>query len=383
MQLCIRPDAQKKTQNYSPVSAEVVELVLRNTSHWDLNNQLIRFTKPVVNIIGNMESRDASLADGMIELLKCARILETLPNEDGDNLSFSQHARTTFKERFLLMNTDLHFLLLFLHPLCRRLAISNARLSRTFNDVVRIALVVANKWKWSQPAALQLVKDLKDYQEAKGVYQGGLVDGQKWWKNLVLDGAKHPIRNMAINLFNIVPHSAEVERLFSDLNSIQGKRRTALAVDTLRSLGRLRCHYRDILQERKKLRGEKVRRSHAHMHTRENGGVDVEAVDTLLDEESRVGLEDQTFLQEEIDQAFERLRRQDEEDWREGRSDKEIEFLNKVQGAKVSECYALNELDNVLAKKAPKPVEDNIEAHRGPSGAAGWNVEGLMNSMGL
>ncbi|THH17104.1 hypothetical protein EUX98_g9191 [Antrodiella citrinella] len=130
-QICLRDDAQKKTNGFSPVNADVVRIVCWEKDQWDLNEQLIRYAKPLVDMIGNLESRDASLADVMIELLKCARTLQKMPTYDTDNLHFLQHTRTEFDKGFHLMNTDLAFFALFLHPLCRKLALKQKRNSRT------------------------------------------------------------------------------------------------------------------------------------------------------------------------------------------------------------------------------------------------------------
>ncbi|KAG2368929.1 hypothetical protein BDR07DRAFT_1198175, partial [Suillus spraguei] len=48
---------------------------------------------------------------------------------------------------------------------------------------------------------------------------------------------------LAITLFSIVPHAADVERLFSDLGGIQGVKRCNLTVRTFETLGKLRNNY--------------------------------------------------------------------------------------------------------------------------------------------
>ncbi|KAF7791659.1 hypothetical protein EIP86_002681 [Pleurotus ostreatoroseus] len=191
---------------------------------------------------------------------------------------------------------------------------------------------------------------------------------------------------MAIILFSVVPHSAEVERLFSDLNNIEGKRRTSLKVDTLCKLARLRCNYRDLIQDYKRACGKETRRKHSHMHTRADGGIDSEAV-TLLeaeDKEEDAIIEAGEVLADELDRSFEKLRKRDEEDWREGRTDEEIAFLDRVRSASVSDCFDLSELDNVLAEIAPKGMEEDIHAHQGKGNSTGgWSIDNLMTSAGL
>lgn len=365
-----------------------MEIVLYTPTHWDLNAQLIRYTKPLVDTIGNLETRDASLADCLIELLKSARTLESfkpLPREDE---SFARHAKEVLRKTFHRMNHDVHFLALFLHPLCRRLALSNWKLARTYADVVRIALKLAQKWGWPMKAATQLTKDLHEYSLVQGPFVGGLTNAQTWWENLPISAEVRPIKSMAILLFSIVPHSAEVERLFSDLANIEGKKRTHLDVETLQSLGRLRCNYRDMIQEYDQANGRSVRRKHAHMHTREDGGIDRDALSSLQDSATEVidseSADDAGTLDEdELERSFAELCRQDLEDWREGRSEEEIAYLERVRNASVSDCFDLTELDDVTAEKEPQALEDDVHAHMGGGGSAQWSIDNLLSSAGL
>jgi hypothetical protein len=48
-----------------------------------------------------------------------------------------------------------------------------------------------------------------------------LMDGLSWWENLPINSETHPLKAFAIIILSIVPHAAEVERLFSDLGGTQ------------------------------------------------------------------------------------------------------------------------------------------------------------------
>jgi len=65
----VRTDAQKKTNGLSPVAADVVKIVLADPDYWPRLKQLIKTMKPIVDTIGNLESREASLADCMLEFI--------------------------------------------------------------------------------------------------------------------------------------------------------------------------------------------------------------------------------------------------------------------------------------------------------------------------
>jgi hypothetical protein len=53
----------------------------------------------------------------------------------------------------------------------------------------------------------------------------------------------YPLKTLAITIFSIIPHSAKVEWLFSDLGGIQGVKHCNLTVCTFKTLGKLRNNY--------------------------------------------------------------------------------------------------------------------------------------------
>lgn len=67
-QICTRDDAQRRVGGFSPVNADIIDTVL-DCQFWDMLDQLVRSTKPIVDAIGNLESRQATLADCMLELI--------------------------------------------------------------------------------------------------------------------------------------------------------------------------------------------------------------------------------------------------------------------------------------------------------------------------
>ncbi|KAG2075498.1 hypothetical protein BDR04DRAFT_1091759 [Suillus decipiens] len=53
------------------------------------------------------------------------------------------HARSIFDRRSHAINTDIHSLALFLHPMCCKLAVTDASKGQPFEFMVKIALAVA------------------------------------------------------------------------------------------------------------------------------------------------------------------------------------------------------------------------------------------------
>lgn len=235
LEICCREDARKKTNGLSPVSPEVIETVIRMDNFWDILAQLIRIVKPLADGIGNLESRNINLADCVLEMLRCARTLAGVKLEEGDSEDFLSHARNVFNRRFNAMNTARHSLALFLHPLCRKLAISSKN-GRTFDFMLETAVGIAKQWRWGRQKADRLLTDLRLYHQCKEPFSGGQSDGLDWWENLAVRAEEHPLKILAVTLFSIVPHSAEVERLFSTLSGVQSPKRATLSVKNFEGL---------------------------------------------------------------------------------------------------------------------------------------------------
>lgn len=93
----MRPEAQKKTNNLTPVASDVITTVLYDPLYWKRLEQIVLTVKSLVDAIGNLESRQASLADCMLELLRCTQKMSQLtcdPNEH--DLGFWLHTKSVF-----------------------------------------------------------------------------------------------------------------------------------------------------------------------------------------------------------------------------------------------------------------------------------------------
>lgn len=68
-QICIREDAQRRVDGLSSIPRDVIDLITSNASYWKILQQFIKTCKPIVDAIGNLESRNVTLADCMLELI--------------------------------------------------------------------------------------------------------------------------------------------------------------------------------------------------------------------------------------------------------------------------------------------------------------------------
>ncbi|KAI0310028.1 ribonuclease H-like domain-containing protein [Amylostereum chailletii] len=282
--ICLRPDAAKKMQGLSEVSKDVRNTVLYDAAYWPHLDQLIRTTKPIVDAIGNLESRDAMLADCMLELIRCAQAMSKLELniDEGHDIGFFNHTKAVFNRQFHNINTARHSLVLFLHPLCRSLAIGQAASGRSFKFMVETALGIAEQLHWSNEQSLALTRDPKDYHEGRGVWSGGSKDALDWWRSRPVSAKDHPLKTLSVLLASIHPHhTADVEHMFSGLNGVQSAKRVNLSVPTFEALGKCRSHYARELWDLNKKNGKSTHRKHAHMHTREDVGIDTDLATNL------------------------------------------------------------------------------------------------------
>ncbi|KAJ7906652.1 ribonuclease H-like domain-containing protein, partial [Mycena leptocephala] len=279
---CLREDAQKKTNGLSTVAPDVIEIVLNTPEFWPLLTQLTRIAKPIVDAIGNCESRQATLADCMLELIRCARTMSKMTLEENEDAGFLAHAQQTFDRRFKMIATPIHWLALFLHPLCRKLAVSQAMHGRSLDFMIKTALGLAMQWKWSAQKAMQLKTDLKAYYQCKSPFAGGHRNARDWWGDVTKENHE-AIRDLAIVLASIVPHSADVERLFSDLGGIQTPRRNSMTVQNMEKTGKIRSRlsYELYLAAKAKAGNVTVHRKHNHMHTQPTPGINADLVKDL------------------------------------------------------------------------------------------------------
>nr|GAT45526.1 predicted protein [Mycena chlorophos] len=235
--LLARPEARKMTDGMTAVNPDVIRIVQDTFNEfWPMVGQTIRIAQPFVDVIADSEGRGVTLADCMLNLLRVARQLSPLKDEDEDDREFKKHAYAVMDKRFNQMATPLHRLALFLNPLCRKLAATEV-LGFTLHDMKTTALSIAkDKWKWKKADCAALSKDLDEYHACHAPFNGGQPNAPAWWKGI---SKKHKSAEFALAIPSIVPYVAEIERLFLSCNGIQSPKRNSLAVDTFSKLAKI------------------------------------------------------------------------------------------------------------------------------------------------
>lgn len=126
----------------------ILSSVMRSSDQW-WNSFLKSAT--LVDTIGNCKTRDASLASCMLELIRTARMMSQISLDLNDNIDFWIHAKQVFNRRFHAMNTNYHSLTLYLHPMCRKLPISQA--ARFYWRYLCVRQVI-KRWAMGYPGSI-------------------------------------------------------------------------------------------------------------------------------------------------------------------------------------------------------------------------------------
>ncbi|KAJ7495512.1 ribonuclease H-like domain-containing protein [Mycena latifolia] len=357
--ICLRPDAQKKTNGFSAVGSDVIAIVLNTPEFWPLLNQVTRITKPIVDAIGNCESCQTTLADCMLELIHCARTMGKMTLEEDHTTFFSKFTRVFVSSSALSEKKELLSKIYKIH-------------GHSLDLMIETALKIAHQWKWSAQKAIQLREDLKKYYQCKAPFAGGNKDTREWWEGIPKD--KHEgLRSMAIVLASIVPHSAEVERLFSDLGGIQTPRRSLMAVDTMEmeKSGKIRSRVGYELYERARADEKVKRRKHNHMHTSGKTGIDADLAKDLENPITWIppldGNDDDTG-EDIVEQASKDLQKL---------LDDEAPVAIPHGSVIAGEVVDFEELERLDRGETSATDEDNIDIV-GNAAEAGWGIQDLM-----
>ncbi|KAF8122145.1 hypothetical protein EV363DRAFT_1557947 [Boletus edulis] len=295
------------------------------------------------------------------------------------------------------MNTDHHSLALFLHPMCRKLAISQAANGRHFEFMVTTALSIAKQWQWGEEDAKALINNLKEYQRCTGVFAGGQADALDWWECLPVTAKQCPLKTMAVILHSVVPHAADVERYFSALGSTQSAKRCNLTVETFEALSKLRSNYSQHLYKMDRMAGKSTHRKHAHMHTQPQRGIDTGLVNNLVktftwspplgvdsdgDDDLLAGPE--SITDAELIEAFETVNHATVDLDVDSESGQMIDPDLVIDGNEVLEglVYDFKELEAVTKGSVPIGFVEDISILDRASGG-NWKVEDMLASEGL
>jgi len=216
-----------------------VKTIIRSRLHFAKNSQLTQILKPIIDSIGRLEGRDATLGDILAEFCYIRSAWMRLPPLDSEDANdFKAHALRILSERAKPFNEEVYIVAFYLSPRYKRVAISRKWDFRTiWNSILNIVKV----WGLTINDVQKLRAEISQYQNDDGPFlnANGLPKDPRTFWNLIVDVPT--LRRFALKLFAIVPHGAAVERLFSTLSLAKSKIRNRLSVDSLKQIAMLRA----------------------------------------------------------------------------------------------------------------------------------------------
>ncbi|KAJ7148872.1 hypothetical protein C8R46DRAFT_885267, partial [Mycena filopes] len=206
-------------------------------------------------------------------------------------------------------------------------------------------------------------------------FAGGSRNAREWWEDVTAENHEG-IRDLGIVLASIVPHSADVERLFSDLGGINTPRRSTMTVANMEKTGKIRSRlsYELYLAAKAKAAGATVHRKHEHMHTQLSPGINAELAKDLENPITWIppldGNNDSEDSENTVQKAYQDLERTI--------NDEEPAVL--VPGSVINgELVDFNELARM--DRGESVIADEYRVNVvGDGDAGGWSVEDLMQS---
>ncbi|CAG8720486.1 10884_t:CDS:2 [Cetraspora pellucida] len=170
-QHCLKLSETNKTK-YPKIKDEIKSIV-NDRYHFASNDTLVKVIKPVIDAIGRLESREATLADVFKELIYIHLEISRL---DIPIIGFKTHALIIISKRAREFSEDIYFIALFLSPIYKNIAVSRHMNS---DHLLRECLKLAKAWNFSKNDANILYKKLINYKNNDPLFNLLLSDIQK------------------------------------------------------------------------------------------------------------------------------------------------------------------------------------------------------------
>ena len=214
------PDANKQQKGQSEGVRRIIAL---NIHHFDENRVIVAVVAPIVDAIGRVEQQNVTIADCLLEILRLYRLcLEhdgAWAREEFPDIPWAEefviHMHNSFRYRFTKhFDLPIYWLSLFLHPLCRDLVVCRKIKSKSLNELISIALELAQRFQLDRESTIQLAENLREYHARRFPFdaQLNLQDGAAYWEHLPKSEERYPLKALVCLLFRLVPHSGDVLR---------------------------------------------------------------------------------------------------------------------------------------------------------------------------
>lgn len=223
-------------------AAKPVKDIIANDLFWFTLEALVKLMTPFTKVVTAIQTRQALLADVLRYFLYLGKEISNLQYLPHLPRGLAQHCISAFNFRYVDIITPICHLALFLHPQYRHSAVRIWR-----NGIEKPALEMLRDRKlFTKGNADALMIQLQAYKERHEPFDATWVDGMSllaWWKALLAFPSSRVLATIAIVLASIVPHSADLERLFSIMGWFHSPRRSSMLSDKLGMMSKVRTYY--------------------------------------------------------------------------------------------------------------------------------------------
>lgn len=192
---------------YPKLPPDIAKIIC-NRFHFAANSELVKIIKPVIDSIGRLEGRDATLANILQEFIYLRTMLLRFSWSNEDSKRFVQDVKRIIGVREKKYDKDIYFVALYLSPRFRNIAKSKRK---TFVHMKYAIFLLAKNWDFGRDEVDQLNVDLSHYDNydiAFGNAESLPKEPRKYWQQIVNVPS---LRKLVLKLFSIVPHGAAVE----------------------------------------------------------------------------------------------------------------------------------------------------------------------------
>ncbi|PKK55767.1 hypothetical protein RhiirC2_722271, partial [Rhizophagus irregularis] len=199
--------------NPDEITNKSVKRSIKSSEFFVNVNKLTKVLKPIKTAITLLESASTNLADCFIQLILLANAIKKLPSQG--MVGFHQHCIESFNKYWDKFDPNIYILSYFLHP--------NYRGQGLKTEYWKIITTTAGQiWRnngGDKKSCNRLLAQIRNYELRRSPYNqdfdNSLETPMSWWYS-IKDKYDY-LKDLAIMIFSITPHSAGCERIFSTL----------------------------------------------------------------------------------------------------------------------------------------------------------------------
>ena len=214
---------------------EEIKKIVANRQFWADCEYLLLILKPLMSVVGSLESKSATLADCYKEVINLAAATESMTG--GPDI-FRSHCLAAFGNRRSDINDDIYLLSYFLHPSMH----GKGMMSGIFTRVAQKAAELWKRLENGKISTMKLLSRLMKYKKGEVPYDlpysDEYMNATLWWQTTE-DSVGMELKILAVKLLSVTLHSAACERSFSVLSWIHSKSRNKLMLNRLEAIAKI------------------------------------------------------------------------------------------------------------------------------------------------